>query len=254
MCGISVVTRYELLKHYRLKHCHQGSSFRHPCPFANCPCKFRLFRSLLSHVYRSHQTQTSSESSGLTTFACQLCTSCEVLNEHDFFSHINEHLQRYETVTCVFKDYVFETNIYSTFHSHKNRKHKPYTLNDFKAEVETVNGQEKESPALDVSCASDTEIECETGSNCNIEDLQKLIEQKIASVLLKLEYILFVPATAIDEVLHDLHFLLTSSAVPITFDKLSNTLKDHSIQVDESVVKELSQVVCKSNPLAKAFA
>ena len=88
----------------------------------------------------------------------------------------------------------------------------------------------------------------------SIEDLPNVIEQNIASVILKLEHILFVPETASDELLHELHNLLSSPSVLITFNSLSNVLKNHIVQVDESIVKELAKVVCKTNPLAKAFA
>lgn len=260
VCGISVASRYELLKHSKLKHGHYGNRFRHPCPYSNCPCTFRLWNSLLSHIYRSHKTQTSSKPSELFTFSCQLCTRHELSNERDYFSHVNEHLRKHETVTCMFKGCVFQTNIYNTFHTHKNRKHNPHSLNDFKAEVVTVvpGSQESDSSVVDdVSCAAGTDVESETdldAHSTNIEDLSKVVEQKIASVILKLEHILFVPATAIDELLQELHYLLSSPSVPITFNSLSNILENHCVQVDESVVKELAQEVCKSNPLAKAFA
>lgn len=67
-----------------------------------------------------------------------MCACQELSNERDYFSHIDKHLQRHETVTCMFKGCLFTTNIYNTFLTHKNRKHNPHTLSDFKAEVITV--------------------------------------------------------------------------------------------------------------------
>lgn len=160
----------------------------------------------------------------------------------------------------MFKGCAFKTNIYSTFHTHKNRKHNPHTLNDFKSEFVTVvaRSQESDTSVTDNAfCAADTDVESEADigvHTSSIEELSKAIEQNIASVILKLEHILFVPATAIDELLQELHYLLSSVSIPITFNSVSNILKTHNVQVDESVVKELAEVVCKSCPLTKTFA
>lgn len=248
-----------MLKHCKLKHGHHGNRSRHFCPYSNCPCTFRLWNSLLSHIYRTHKTQTSPEPSELSIFSCQLCTCPKLANERDYFSHVNEHLRKHETVTCMFKGCAFKTSIYNTFHSHKNRKHNPHTLNDFKAEVVTVvRLQESETSVIDnVSCAADTDVGSETDVDAHassIEDLPRVIEQNIASVLLKLEHVFFVPATAIDELLQELHYLLSSVCVPITFNSLCRILKKCSVPANESIVKELAEAVCKSCPLAKAFA
>lgn len=161
----------------------------------------------------------------------------------------------------MFKGCTFKTNIYNTFHTHRNRKHNPHTLNEFKPEVVSeFTGLEDDNSAVhDVApCAADTDVESETDfaahSLSSVEDLAKDIEENVASVLLKLEHILFVPATPINELLHQLHYLLSSPSVPITFDSVYDVLKNHRVQVDESLVKELAQEVCNSNPVAKAFA
>lgn len=159
----------------------------------------------------------------------------------------------------MFKGCEFNTNVYNTFHTHKYRKHKSYTLSDFKAEIVTEFGGLQNSSVSGVaSSAADPEIESETDFAAyglsSIENLPEIIEQNIASVILKLEHILFVPATAINELLGELHHLLSSSSVPITFNSLSEVLTNHNITVSERVVKELSEVVCKSNPVTKAFA
>ena len=101
----------------------------------------------------------------------------------------------------------------------------------------------------------DSDVDSDEGSDGNnVEDLSTSIEQSIASVLLKLENILHVPATAIDKLLQELHYLLNSTSVPVTHNSISNILRDHSLQIDESIIKELAEVVCKSNPLGKAIS
>ena len=61
-------------------------------------------------------------------------------------------------------------------------------------------------------------------------------------------------ATATEELLHELHYLLSSPFFLIILNSLPNILKNCNVQVDESIVRELAQVVYKSNHLAKAFA
>ena len=82
----------------------------------------------------------------------------------------------------------------------------------------------------------DSDVDSDEGSDGNnVEDLSTSIEQSIASVLLKLENILHVPATAIDKLLQELHYLLNSTSVPVTHNSISNILRDHSLQIDSSI-------------------
>ncbi len=150
---------------------------------------------------------------------------------------------------------MFETNIYDTFNSHKNRKHNPHTLNDFKAGVvkHSVQSDESGSPEND-SPSTSADIDFVALSNADSdtdtsEDLSKVVEQKIASVLLKLENCFHVPSTAIDE----LHFLLSTVSVPITYSSLSEFFKNKNLDVDSSIIKELADVLCKSSPLVNAI-
>ncbi|KAL2089329.1 hypothetical protein ACEWY4_014017 [Coilia grayii] len=255
VCGLSLLSRFELLKHWKLKHGHQVNRFRHPCPYSNCPCTFRLWNSLLRHVYRSHKAQNSLKTSTSSKFCCQLCTTQEFTNEHEYFRHVNEHLRKHESVTCMFKGCEFNTNVYNTFHTHKYRKHKSYTLSDFKTEIVTLFCLQNSSVSDINASVADPDAECETDFVAcdlpSIENLPELIQQNIASVILKLEHILFVPATSINELIGEFHQLLSSS-VPITFNSLSEVLNNRNMAVSERVVKELSEVV--SNPLTKAFA
>lgn len=127
----------------------------------------------------------------------------------------------------MFEGCMFETNIYGTFNSHKNCKYNPHTLNDFKAGVvkHSVQSDESGSPEDD-SPSTSADIDFVALSNADSdtdtsEDHPKVVEQKIASVLLKLENCFYVPSTAIDELLDELHFL---TAVSLNFSK-TKTLK-----------------------------
>lgn len=63
----------------------------------------------------------------------------------------------------------------------------------------------------------------------------------------------FVPATAIPELLQELHYLLISVSVSITFDSLSKILKKCSVQVNESVDWSGVEVLSFGWSLASAY-
>jgi len=261
VCDISLSTRYELLKHFRLKHFHYGRNCRYPCVYADCPCTFTSWKNLLSHTYQTHRKLTAANVQ-LTSFCCQKCDCKDILTEKEYFAHVNQHLRQYENITCMFEGCMFETNIYGTFHSHKNRKHNPYTLNDFKAGIVKLAAQSDESGrTVDDSPSSSADIDFVPPSDADSdilvdtsEDLSKLVEQKIAAVLLKLENIFHVPSTAIDELLDELHFLLSTVSVPVTCSSLSEFFENKNLEVDCLIIKELADILCKSNPLVKAIA
>lgn len=143
--------------------------------------------------------------------------------------------------------------------THKNRKHNPHAVKDFKAGVVKLTAQSNKSgspvddgPAssvgIDFGTLSDADSDVDTS-----EDLPKVVEQKTASILLKLKSIFHVPSTAIDELLYELHYLLNTVSVPVTCSNLSEFFKNKNIEVDNSVINELADILCESNPLVKAI-
>lgn len=133
-CGAEVLRRSEILKHYRLKHSHWGHGHHIKCIYPDCPCTVKTWNALLIHLSRNHR-ETDQHSDIFATFICQPCRCGELGTERDYFVHIFHHLKNNETVTCMFKGCGFKTNIYSTFKSHKSRKHSCYSLVDFKDDV-----------------------------------------------------------------------------------------------------------------------
>lgn len=125
----------QLLKHYRLKHGHFGRRHPYPCTYSNCPCTFKTWNALRSHLCRSHVDQTSQRSVDCTTFSCHHCSCSDIASLREFSTHVNSHLKRHETICCMFDSCSFRTNIYGTYQTHRTRKHKTYTLNDFKAGI-----------------------------------------------------------------------------------------------------------------------
>lgn len=132
-CGAEASKRSELLKHYRLSHSHFGRGSRIKCIYPDCPCLFKTWNSLLSHLSRNHSSAL--KHSDKFTFSCQLCGFSELGTERDYFAHITHHLKNHETISCMFKGCDYKSNVCSTFKSHKSRKHSLHSVVDFKDDI-----------------------------------------------------------------------------------------------------------------------
>lgn len=148
----------------------------------------------------------------------------------------------------------FQTCIYGTFKSHKSRRHTPHNLADFKP------GTVKKSTVASLSSFPDEKCEefVEEDSNCISVDcsdqdkaLPNAIEQQLAAALLKLEYLVHVPGTAIDEFLQELYHLKSAASVPVSRGFITDIFSRHHLQVEDSVVEEILAAVCLSDPLQK---
>ena len=123
-CNFRSSKRLELIKHYRLKHPHTGQGRSLPCLYLDCPCLFKSWGARHAHLSRNHtQTRQSGQS---VSFLCLVRNSSSFNTEKQYFEHLGTHLKKHKTVNCVFKDCYYSTNIYSTFASHKSRKHNPH--------------------------------------------------------------------------------------------------------------------------------
>lgn len=205
----------------------------------------------MTHLSRSHSNAL--EHSEKFTFSCQLCGFSELGTEHDYFVHVNNHLKNNETVNCMFKGCENKTNVYSTFKSHKSRKHSLHSFVEFKDGV--VHGlpvtktAEPGSPDNEECCDnSQSDVDLNT-----TKEQTDIIEQKLAALLLKLENIFHVPSAAIDELLEELQFLLSTASLCSTTDVIQDTLRSYSLQVDQTFIKELASTLCVSNPICKSI-
>lgn len=133
ICNLTTSKWLDLLKHYTLKDGHFGQHQSIPCLHSDCPCTIMTWGALQKHLSRYHQ-QTANPGH-LLSFTCLVCNSCCFHTERQYFEHLGGHLKKSETVPCVFRDCDYKTNIYTTYHSHKSRKHNPNSEGDFKASV-----------------------------------------------------------------------------------------------------------------------
>lgn len=143
----------------------------------------------------------------LLSFTCVVCNSCSFDNERHYFEHVGRHLKRFETVPCVFQGCGYKTNIYTTFHSHKSRKHNPHSIDDFKTSVlhQYQNEPDESTDSFEVENNCDSVAKDE-------EDLHNIIIQRLGLLLLKMECIFNVSKTCIDELVEELSFLTASAS------------------------------------------
>ena len=212
LCDSILSSRYELIKHFRLRHFHHARTCKYPCIYVECPCTFTTWKKLLTHIYREHRKLETAVAQS-TTFKCQTCGCEELSTEKDYFSHTYQHLRQYENVTCMFEGCAFQTHVYGTFKSHKNRKHNPHSLSDFKAGVVKVTVQSASPDDRPTSSANIDDSQSDADSDIDYsEDLPEVVEKKLASVLLKLEKNVHVRSIAVDDLVEELNYLLSVSA------------------------------------------
>lgn len=257
-CSVAVPSRLALLNHYKLKHPHFGRTSHYPCTYSECPCTFKTWNALIVHQSRVHSTQESQTLKDLTIFSCHLCSCKNLANEREYFVHINSHLKKNVNVSCMFSGCSFQTCIYGTFKAHKSRRHTPRTLADFKPGI--VKTTTVASLSLDHSLPDGLDEDCieedSSGTSVNWNEdkaLSGAIEQQFAAALLKLEYLVHVPGTAIDEFLQEVYHLISSASVPVSRSFVTDILKRNNLQVADSVVEEITTAICASNPVPKAI-
>ena len=140
-CSEILPTRSDILKHYRLHHGTFGHNHSLPCIYLECPCSFKTWSSLHTHLSRCHVESQSQRAEAILSFTCLVCRTPGFPTEKEYFEHVGHHLKSNETVECMFKVCNFQTNINGTFKAHKNRKHTPHTVSDFKGTVLLENDE-----------------------------------------------------------------------------------------------------------------
>lgn len=109
-CKETVSSRSKLLHHYKLKHPHFGRTSNFPCTYLHCPCTFKTWNVLIVHHSKIHFSDFTHKQEAI--FSCHLCACSDLASERDYFCHINAHLKKNETVSCMFLGCDFKTNVY----------------------------------------------------------------------------------------------------------------------------------------------
>ena len=142
----------------------------------------------------------------------------------------------------------YKTNKYTTFHSHKSRKHNPHSLEDFKTNVlhQHQNNPNEESDFVEDEndCGSVLEED---------EDLHKMITKRVGLLLLKMEIIFNVSNSCIDDLVEELYFLTATASGPVIKEIILSTLRKHGCTFEDSVISELVKDLCWLSPVCAAW-
>ncbi|KAI2648642.1 Zinc finger protein 526 [Labeo rohita] len=84
--GSSQASRSKLLKHFRLVHGHYGRKHKYPCAYSNCPCTFKTWNALRSHLSTSHGSEQLPQNSSQTT--CMMMSCQKLISSLMEFSRI----------------------------------------------------------------------------------------------------------------------------------------------------------------------
>ena len=128
----------------------------------------------------------------------------------------------------------------------KSHKHCSHTWLDLNPGVFTTT--RVSSPSADESLANSQEEEFVDDANassdlyCTAKGLATIIEERCASSPLKLEHLVHVPSSAIDEFLRELHHFIFSAPVPLSGDYIIGSFHQHNLQVDDRPLKNLFEI------------
>lgn len=138
-----------------------------------------------------------------------MCEFNEPYSEKDFFTHLRKHLKLIKKVQCPYLDCDFETNVYSTFNTHKSRNHdqkystsslqfKPGIALQLCGTEENTSVPAEPVPAEDVTSLGEEEL---TDVGVDVNDLDSQLEHNLASLFLKMQTILNIPESALQEII-----------------------------------------------------
>lgn len=123
-CEFNCDKRGQILKHYRVKHGSYARNEPFPCPYQERLCTFRSLGTLKTHKSRFHrETLSLQPAPRAVKLHCLLCEFLEPCNDATYFTHLRKrHLRDNQKVQCPFKGCTFESNVYSTFNSHRSKE------------------------------------------------------------------------------------------------------------------------------------
>ena len=99
---------------------------------------------------------------------------------------------------------------------------------------------------LDAEDVEDLEEVSEVTSDQDLHDLEKQLEHNLASLLLKMQTVLNIPESAVQEVMQQL-CQLNKLSQPILQNRVRAILNKYYADMDETVVKEVINAVSESN-------
>lgn len=66
-----------------------------------------------------------------------------------------------------------------------------------------------------------------------------------------MEHITHVPGATLDEFLEELHYMFTSTTLPLSLNIVEDIYQNHSVTTEKSEIKEIAKALSISNPYLK---
>lgn len=241
LCSSFFITRTYLFKHRRLQHSHFSKITPLPCLHDDCMCTFQTLSALSTHLSRCHtqkQNSSAGENQELVTFKCPLCTFEQPFSESIILSHIRSHLKKHETVVCPYRGCDYSTNVYSSFNTHKSRKHQRSLASDLSSDIVYEHPQNLHATSSNITIDSDDErsvqrTQMQDDEQCNTSKLKSQLKLNAASLFLKMQAILHVSNTATQEIVDNLNQIFSLSQ-PLIKDAINDILQRHGHNVIDS--------------------
>lgn len=246
-CAFSSNGKRRILQHYKERHGHHRRCSGLVCIYEDCLNTFQTQVELKNHLIEHVEENTKI----VTKLCCDLCTFSEPSNINKYFAHLKTHLRNKETVKCPFADCSFKSSVLSTFTAHRSRYHRFSTLNSLRPELfvqpiptnavleEEFVSDSEASPSHDSVPEAEVEPNLENG---------EAIKRQLASLFLRMQTILHVSNSAVQEVIDEL-FDIGDFAYKNIKSIIENVLEKNNCAADASVVTSLSDEIQSLNPL-----
>lgn len=234
--------------------------------YQECLCTFKSFNSLKIHLSRVHTENEKQQSERIikVKFRCQLCDFLEPCQITEYFAHLRRrHLKDHQKVQCPFQGCNFESSVCSTFSAHKSKHHQDQNETLFKPELivrmesnenendSVIDTQEEYAAQEMLPGELDQDDFNAEASETQSQDLRQQLEYNLAALFLKMQTILHIPESSVQEVIQQLCQIAQLSQ-PLLQKNIKAVLQKHFGHVDESVVKEVVEVVAESDILSKS--
>ncbi|XP_051804668.1 uncharacterized protein LOC110969740 [Acanthochromis polyacanthus] len=241
-----------IIEHYQSSHRHYGRNCSLPCIYKDCAQYFRCKKSLEVHLRDHGVIEGSNELVGFK-LKCLLCDFKELVSIKQYIAHLGKHLKSRETVTCLFNHCLFKSNIFSSFTSYKCCCHPSSTLKDFKTEI-TI--QESQIELAECEAAETQSDVTDNDFHVPLEDNEPVyhtttekIQEKLASLLLRMQAVLHVSRLAIQEIVNEFY------DIGIFIDELNKStfkkvLRQHICNIHESTVTLVTDALHSLSPLS----
>lgn len=242
-----------LLKHYRLKHGSYSRTVPFPCLHQDCLCTFNSINALKVHLSKIHSKAHNAQlcETSQVTLCCELCDFSVPCTEADFFTHLRStHLKVNQRVQCPYKGCNFHTDVYSTFNAHRSKKHRTDNWRMFKPELVSGSVTDEMDQVEHVPPNDPPDLEdSEDSNNDEVHDLGKQLKHNLAALFLKMQTVLHIPESSIQEVIQQLVQICELSQ-PLLHNSVKEILKQYT-DIDDSIVRQLVRAASDSNVITR---